>query len=224
MAYPLSRLWSRLRYRIDRTFRTGGRRHEFEYKYATHGDYFGYQNSPYERAKYERTLGLIRQWRTGRSSALEIGCSVGIFTSMIAEEFDEILAVDIASEALALAKAQVGDRGRVGYLRSDLVSLAAGRRFDVIICAEVLMYIRASSGSAVCSVLDAHLGEDGLIVEVSQQDREAGQPKFFHGWDGILGRFFELIHSERFDDPARPYEILAYRRRGATVSTADPSA
>jgi len=48
---------------------------------------------------------------------------------------------------------------------------------------------------------------------VSQQDREAGRPKFFHGWDEVLGQYFEIAHRERFDDPERPYEILAYRRR-----------
>lgn len=222
MSHPLSRLfsrlWSRLRYTIDRTFRTGGRRHEFEYKYAAHGDYFGYQNRPYERTKYERTLACMRQWRMGRASALEIGCSVGVFTAMMAEDFEQVLAVDIASEALALARAEVGGRGNVAYLRSDLLSLRAGRRFDVIICAEVLMYIRPQHAAAVCQVLDSHLGEDGLVIEVSQQDREAGQPKFFHGWDKVLGAYFELIHRERFADPERPYEILAYRRRSTSAS------
>ncbi len=41
----LARLWRRVGYAIDRTFKTGGRRHEFEHKYATHGGYFGYQSS-----------------------------------------------------------------------------------------------------------------------------------------------------------------------------------
>jgi len=213
MTHPISRLWSRLRYAIDRFFRTGGRRHEFEYKYGSHGDYFGYRSRPYERTKYERTLSLIRAWRTGRTSALEIGCSVGVFTAMMAEDFDEVFAIDIANEALALAKAEVAGRGRVTYLRSDVLNLDAGRRFDVILCAEVLMYVRQRHGDAVCRVLDAHLNPGGLIIEVSQQDREAGRPKFFHGWDRVLGDWFEIVHRAPFDDPERPYEILAYRRR-----------
>ena len=210
---PLARLWHQIGYSIDRTFKTGGRRHEFEHKYAKHGDYFGYQNNPYEITKYERTLELVKQWKRIRGSALEIGCSVGVFTAMISTEFDEVVATDIASEALALAKTQVAGRGRVSYVPSDVVSLNLGKTFDMIFCAEVLMYVREKDSGLACSVLDRHLAENGLIIEVSQQDREDGKPKFFHGWDQVLGKYFEVAHQERFDDPVRPYEIIAYQRR-----------
>lgn len=210
---PLARLWHELGYAIDRTFKTGGRRHEFEHKYAKHGDYFGYQSNPYELTKYERTLELVKQWRGNRRTALEIGCSVGVFTSMIAPEFEEMVATDIASEALALAKTQVAGKGRVSYAQSDVISLNLGRKFDMIFCAEVLMYVREKDGNLACRVLDAHLADNGLIIEVSQQDREDGKPKFFHGWDKVLGQYFEVAHIKRFDDAVRPYEIVAYQRR-----------
>mgnify|MGYP000007477434 CR=1 FL=1 len=208
-----SRLWHQLGYAIDRTFKTGGRRHEFEHKYATHGDYFGYQTKPYEITKYERTVDLMRKWRRESGSALEIGCSVGVFTAMIAAEFDRLTAVDLASEALVLAEKQVAGAGNVSYVQSDLLSLKLGARFDIIFCAEVLMYVREKDAASACQVLDAHLGEKGLIIEVSQQDRKAGRPKFFHGWDEVLGKYFEMAHRERFDDQDRPYEIVGYQRR-----------
>ena len=210
---PLARFWHQIGYAIDRTFKTGGRRHEFEHKYATHGDYFGYQNNPYELTKYERTLELVKQWRRKRESALEIGCSVGVFTAMIAPEFDELVATDIASEALALAKTQVAGKGSVSYVQSDVISLSLGRKFDMIFCAEVLMYVREKDASLACRILDAHLADNGLIIEVSQQDREDGKPKFFHGWDKVLGKYFEVAHHQRFDDAVRPYEVVAYQRR-----------
>lgn len=215
MGNPVSSIWHQFRYAIDRAFKTGNRLHEFEHKYRAHGDYFGYQTSPYEQVKYQRTLELMRKWRTAYGSALEIGCSVGVFTAMIAPEFDTVTAVDIASEALALAERQVAGAGHVSYVQSDLVSLALNKTFDVIFCAEVLMYVREKDAALACQTLDRHLQEDGLIIEVSQQDREAGKPKFFHGWDKVLGQYFEIAHREQFNDPERPYEILAYRRRAA---------
>ncbi len=215
---PLARMWHQIGYAIDRTFKTGGRRHEFEHKYATHGDYFGYQSNPYELTKYERTLALVKQWRGDRRTALEIGCSVGVFTAMVAPEFEEMVATDIASEALGLAKTQVAGKGRVSYVQSDVISLNLGRKFDVIFCAEVLMYVREKDAALACAVLDAHLAENGLIIEVSQQDREAGKPKFFHGWDKVLGKYFEIAHHERFEDAVRPYEIIAYQRRAKKLS------
>lgn len=213
MANPLASVWHQVRYAIDRTFKTGNRRHEFEHKYRKHGDYFGYEKKPYELTKYERTLALVKQWRTGSESALEIGCSVGVFTAMIVPEFQHITAVDIAGEALELTRKQTGDAPNVAYAQSDLLSLKLDRQFDVIFCAEVLMYIREKDAGEACKVLDGRLKPGGLIIEVSQQDRESGKPKFFHGWDKVLGQYFEIAHRERFDDPERPYEILAYRRR-----------
>ena len=210
---PIRSLWHQIGYAFDRTFKTGGRRHEFEHKYAAHGDYFGYQTKPYELEKYRRTLACMKEWRRGKTSALEIGCSVGVFTAMIANEFDHVTAVDIAREALALAEKQVAGAGDVAYVQSDLVSLDLGKRFDVVFCAEVLMYVREADAKRACAVLDAHLAPGGIIIEVTQQDRDAGAPKFFHGWDRILGAYFQIMQRVKVDDPVRPYEIVAYARR-----------
>jgi 2-polyprenyl-3-methyl-5-hydroxy-6-metoxy-1,4-benzoquinol methylase len=207
----LAGLWHELVYAFDRTFKTGRRRAEFEHKYRTRGDYFAYRSSPYELAKYERTLTAIREWRAGRGRALEIGCSVGVFTRAIAEEFDAVTAVDIAQEALLLAEKEVGGRGHVSYHRSDLVSLDLGQTFDVIICAEVLMYVPERDADLAGRVLDQHLAPGGLIIEVSQKDRTSNA-KFFHGWDRVLGTHFDIRHRQVFEDPQRPYEIVGYVR------------
>ena len=213
MRNPLTSAWHNLRYAIDRTFKTGNRRHEFEHKYRKHGDYFGYRTNPYETLKYARTMELMRAWRPSNDSALEIGCSVGVFTAMIAPEFARVVAVDIASEALGLAAEATGHAPNVSYIQSDLVSLNAGQTFGVIFCAEVLMYVPERQAPEACQALDQHLAPGGMIIEVTQQDRAAGAPKFFHGWDKVLGKYFEVAHREKFDDPDRPYEIAAYRRR-----------
>jgi 2-polyprenyl-3-methyl-5-hydroxy-6-metoxy-1,4-benzoquinol methylase len=213
MRNPVTAIWHEALYAFDRTFKTGKRRHEFEHKYRRHGDYFGYRSNPYELEKYERTLTCMLEWRRGKSSALEIGCSVGVFTSMIADKFDKVIAVDIAREALSIAAGEVGGAGDVGYVQSDLLSLDLDRTFDVIFCAEVLMYVREADAQKACAVLDKHLASNGLIIEVSQQDREAGRPKFFHGWNRVLGQYFQVAHKRSFDDPIRPYEIVGYAKR-----------
>lgn len=216
MKNAVTSIWHEIRYAFDRTFKTGERRHEFEHKYRKHGDYFGYRSNPYELQKYERTLALMRLWRGEHAKkALEIGCSVGVFTRMIAPDFARITAVDIAKEALAITASEVGplDLGQITYVQSDLLSLDLNQTFDVIFCAEVLMYIREPDAQAACKVLDKHLAPGGVIIEVSQQDREAGRPKFFHGWATVLGEYFRIAHREKFDDPSRPYEIVGYQRR-----------
>jgi 2-polyprenyl-3-methyl-5-hydroxy-6-metoxy-1,4-benzoquinol methylase len=207
-------LWNAAGYALDRALKTGGRRHEFEHKYARFGDCFGYHTDPYEQAKYAVTLDRILAWRRGSARLLEVGCSVGAFTALAAPHFDAVTATDLADEALRLGRAHVGHSGKVTYVRADLLQLDLGERFDVILCAEVLMYVREAAGPQVCAVLDRHLAPGGLVIEVTNADREAGRPKFFHAWDRVLTPHFAIVHRERVDDPARPYEIVAYGRRG----------
>lgn len=206
-------IWRRLAYAIDRNLKTGRRRSEFEHKYRDHGDYFNYHSSPIEMKKYDDTLAVVRDWAMTGGSALEIGCSVGAFTSRIAPEFEHLTSVDIAQEAIALASKAVGEAKNVSFVRSDLVALDLNRTFDKIFCGEILMYLREERAPEVCSVLDRHLAPGGYIIEVSQQDRVSGFPKFFHGWDRILGEYFRIDRHQRFDDPKRPWEVVAYVRR-----------
>lgn len=210
---PLEGFWRSLAYSFDRAFKTGRRRSEFEHKYRSTGDYFGYLTSPYETEKYARTLAAMEEWRGGRRSVLEIGCSVGVFTAALARTFPQVTAVDIAQEALVQAARQVGGAGDVDYVRSDLLSLDVGRTYDFVLCAEVLMYVPERDGQAAAAVLDRHLADGGLIIEVTPQDRQDGAPKFFHGWDRVLAERFRQVERKTYEDPKRPYEIVAYARR-----------
>jgi 2-polyprenyl-3-methyl-5-hydroxy-6-metoxy-1,4-benzoquinol methylase len=203
LAFSLSYAWSRLAHKPDR-------RAEFEHKYQKYGDYFHYSASPYEALKYERTLAFAKTHRRAADSALEIACSVGVFTDMLVGEFAEIWATDISERAIEIAGDRVG-AAPVTFRRADLASMALGRRFDVIFCAEMLMFIPETQADAAVDVLDAHLGEGGVLIEVSPQAR-ASNRKFFYGWDKVLTRRFAMIARERHDDEKRPYEIVAYAR------------
>ena len=211
----LSAFWFEISYAFDRTFKTGKRRAEFEHKYRRHGDYFGYQTKPYELEKYQRTLETAQRLRRGRGAALEIGCSVGVFTKMIAHAFDAVTASDISAEALRIAAETVRGAGDVTYAQSDVISLDLGAKFDVIFAAEVLMYVREADGPRVIEVFEKHLRPDGVIIEVTQADRSPN-PKFFHGWDRVLGAHFSVLSREVVANELRPYEIVVYARRAAS--------
>ena len=213
MRRTIAGFWHAACYAFDRGFKTGRRRSEFEHKYRKYGDYFGYHVSKYALYEYELTLRTLLSYRNGADNALEIGCSVGVFTRMIAPEFTSVTAVDIAEEALNRAAAFVGDAGVVNYVRSDLVSLELDRTFDVIICAEVLIYVPELQADRVCKVLERHLSPKGVIIEVSPQDRLKDSKKFFNGWDRVLGSHFVKSHRQLVGDDTRPFEIIVYSRR-----------
>jgi 2-polyprenyl-3-methyl-5-hydroxy-6-metoxy-1,4-benzoquinol methylase len=208
---PLSALWYRLAYRLNRVLKTGNRRAEFEHKYRTHGDYFSYRSKPYEQTKYERTLATVMRARRGRASVLETGCSIGVFTRMLAETFDEVVASDISSEALRLATKTVGSAGNVSYVRSEVEAIDVGRKFDVILLAEVLLFVRERDNERLLSMLDRHLKDDGIIIEVANADRPPSK-KFFFAWDRYISERFPIVSRERHEDPSWPYEIVVYAR------------
>src|SRR5579872_7455686 len=99
---PRSLVYS-ARNKINLWLGNGDRRFEFEKRYLERGDYWNYETSDYERAKYRRTMDFIMEMRSGNASVLEVGCSIGVFTEWLGAEYQHVTAIDISREALALA-------------------------------------------------------------------------------------------------------------------------
>ena len=71
----------------------------FRELYRGQDDPWGFARSAYEREKYEATLGALPRERY--ASALELGCSVGVFTRMLAERCGDAPHVRFAAHDLA---------------------------------------------------------------------------------------------------------------------------
>lgn len=69
-------------------------------------------------------------------SVLELGCFKGAFTQRLVTCFGDVTAVDASNEALAEAKAKLGDR--VTFVHSPFETAALSRRFDNIVMTHVL--------------------------------------------------------------------------------------
>ena len=63
----------------------------FEALYAAAPDPWDFEGSDYERGKYAATLAALPQPRYAR--ALEVGCSIGVLTALLAPRCDRLLAV-----------------------------------------------------------------------------------------------------------------------------------
>ena len=63
-------------------------RQHFERLYSANPDPWGFQTSAYEQAKYRRTVEALGDRRF--ASVLEVGCSIGILTRMLAPRCDAI--------------------------------------------------------------------------------------------------------------------------------------
>jgi SAM-dependent methyltransferase len=215
---PIRAVYYAAMVRLSRSF-AGRRRFEFEKLYAEDGDPWGYFSRAYEREKYRRTLDFVLEHSSGQTSALEVGCSVGVFTKMMAQSFDSILAIDISNEAVMLAAKTVVGAGNVEVRRDDFLALQAeGRTFDVIFFAEVLYYLDETQAPDVCAALQRLLSARGVFVVVHPTESEGGPLP----WDGIFAQTFDRRAAVTVQDAERPYQISVYARRAEQSGVASP--
>jgi 2-polyprenyl-3-methyl-5-hydroxy-6-metoxy-1,4-benzoquinol methylase len=210
---PKVLLWGVLN-TLNRSLRTGNRRFEFERLYLESPDPWNYRSSPYERQKYERVLACALKWRSASESALEVGCSIGVFSRMLAGHFDKVTAVDVSKEALAAATRHNHIAKNIGFMHRDLQSLDTDDQYDVIFCAEVLYYIGEKDVEIVCRQLDKYLSARGIILLVTGVSTAESNSSYFNGWADIFAARFRQTFKEIVPDSVRPYLIAVFSRRG----------
>jgi cyclopropane fatty-acyl-phospholipid synthase-like methyltransferase len=135
----------------------------FEQLYTEKPDPWDFDTSDYERLKYDATLAAIGD---GHGNALEIGCSIGVFTRRLAERCRTLLAVDIAETALDAARRRCAGLANITFRRMQLPDAFPAGRFDLILLSEVGYYWSLPDlDRFLCWVPDA-LEPDGLFALV----------------------------------------------------------
>jgi len=198
---------------VNRSLGTGNRRYEFERLYLETPDPWNYQSSEYERRKYEYVLACALKCRSANTSALEVGCSVGVFSRMLADHFQRITAIDLSKEALAAASHYNRDARNARFIHSDLQSFDADEQYDVIFCAEILYYVAEKDVEIVCQRLEKLLSARGIIVLVNGLASGQASAVYFDGWADVFATRFHQIFREMVPDPSRPYLIAVFARR-----------
>ena len=136
----------------------------FEDIYRENPDPWGFATSDFERAKYEATLHALSKARYRR--AFEIGCSIGVFTRMLAPRCDRLLAVDAAEAPLAEARRRSADAPQVEVRRMRLPDEFPDGAFDLVVVSEVLYYLNRADVEAVARRVVGALqpGGDAVLV------------------------------------------------------------
>jgi SAM-dependent methyltransferase len=110
----------------------------FESLYARSPDPWDFAQSEYERAKYRATVAALDGLSFGR--ALEVGCSVGVLTEMLAPRVTSLLAVDVNERALVTARERCAVLPNVEFARANLPHEFPSGAFDLIVVSEVGYY------------------------------------------------------------------------------------
>lgn len=139
-------------------------REYFEGLYAESGDPWDFETSEYERNKYGRTLEVLGERRFER--ALEVGASIGVFTEMLADRCDELLAVDVSERAVAAARERLACRRHVRIERRTLPEEMPDGPFDLIVASEILYYFTREEMLATLRAFERELTRGGVLLAV----------------------------------------------------------
>ena len=134
----------------------------FEDVYARSPDPWGFRTSPYERGKYQATLDVLPRPRYG--SVLEVGCSIGVFTRLLAGRCDAVLALDASARALVEARRDDADLAHVAFREATLPGDFPDGRYDLVVLSEVLYYLSGADLDRLAGLCVDALAPGGQMV------------------------------------------------------------
>lgn len=113
----------------------------FQDLYQSNPDPWGFETSPYEQAKYQNSLDALEDRHF--ASGLEVGCSIGVLTRMLARRCTRLLGVDIVEAPLPAARARCADVPHVRFEQMQIPLDWPDEQFDLIVFSEVLYFLSA---------------------------------------------------------------------------------
>lgn len=174
-------------------------------------DPWNYASHPYELAKYEQTLASLPICRIDR--AIEYGCAEGYFTQKLATRVEALVACDVSGEALKRAEVNCEKHSNIQFVAHNLETGAYGTNYDLILCAEILYYLRDYYAiESVAHSLVGSLNPGGVLVLVhaNQVSDSRDEPGFDWAQIGAkgIGQIFARQRSLEF---SKEYHCPLYR-------------
>ncbi len=110
---------------------------ELEHLFRWSRDPWHFETSAYERERLVSLFETVQQYPHER--ILEIGCAEGVFTSRLSQISNDVVAIDVSPTALARARERCTN---ATFIHSSLEEFRCDRRFDLVVCAETLYYVK----------------------------------------------------------------------------------
>jgi LmbE family N-acetylglucosaminyl deacetylase/protein-L-isoaspartate O-methyltransferase len=136
----------------------------FDKVYEDNSDPWDFETSDYERAKYQHTIQSLPEEKYG--NALEIGCSIGVLTKMIAEHCDTLVSIDISEKALEVAKKRLADETKVTFRVAAIPDSFPEGMFDLIVMSEVGYYLSLKDLKKTITQIEQQLNIGGTLIIV----------------------------------------------------------
>lgn len=142
--------------------------------------------SAYEQLKYQRTLSLLPD--TPIERALEVACSEGWFSVMLAPRVGHLIASDISQTALDRAQARCAGFANIDYRRLDFFDEPLPDGLDLLVCSEVLYDLANDAELArVAAKLTAALKPGGHLLSAHARLLKDDPGRTGFDWDSAFG-------------------------------------
>ena len=185
----------------------------FKDVYDANDDPWNFETSEYEASKYAATIAALP--RAQYDNVLEIGCSIGVLTKLLAEKSKRLLATDISEKALNLALKRCSPLKNVSFEKLNFQERLPDDQFDLIMVSEVAYYLSSEDWVATISRLIEHTKESGHVVLVHWLPEVHDYPQT---GDEVHDTFEKTVKGKMlnvFSDRAQTYRIDVWEKRAS---------
>ena len=136
----------------------------FEKIYDQNLDPWDFEKSAYEAGKYGATVASLP--REHYECGLEIGCSIGVLTRLLAPHCGSLLGLDVSDKALAAAAERCNDLPQVRFARRHIPQQTIEGEYDLIVVSEVAYYWQREDLDRAMTMIAEHQPAGGQLVLV----------------------------------------------------------
>lgn len=183
----------------------------FDELYDRHDDPWRFTSRWYERRKRALTLAALPAERF--SSALEIGCSIGVLTAELATRADRLLATDVSRAAVDRARERLAEIDGVTIERADAAAGLPVGDFDLIVLSEVGYYLDSAALGILLSRIRDRLvsapGERGVLVACHWRHPVADYPLSGDDVHAALAKLDGLTRISRLEETDFVLEVFS---------------
>ena len=162
----------------------------FETLYQEDSDPWGFATSPYEQEKYAETIRALEPRQYTR--ALEVGCSIGVLTEMLASQCDWLVATDVSATALDQARRRCAAHHNVDFQLVESAAQNVRGPFDLVVLSEVLYYWDEQDLGAFAEEMTRELTVGATVLLVHWR----GPTDYPMSADDAVARFGRLLQHD----------------------------
>lgn len=146
----------------------------FDKVYTEKQDPWNFEKSEYEKDKYLKTLDSLPKKKYHKG--LEIGCSIGVLTKLLADRCNELMSIDLNEFALASAKERLKEQSNVTLKIGSIPDDLPKESFDLVVMSEVGYYLSIDDLIKAKDEIKLRMIEDADLILVHWTHEVADYP------------------------------------------------